>query len=225
MKTFYDLREGDKVHIIGVNKENNIIFNRVATYFGAAYEEDTNDVYYDDIEVLIYFKETSETGVRVSLKDHMASKKLQGTDTEFKYFPDPIAAENYLKRLKDETIDFLGKIDSVYTRLWKLDEESKNTEPREYRIGDLVYSESYNEVCLFDGESGVFADGIELKSVKTVSGQNRKATSDEIKVFFRDCSRKLRTNVVYVQRLKEALTKCNYSWDPRTFEIFKNPED
>ena len=57
MKTFYDLREGDKVHIIGINRENNVIFNRVATYFGAAYDEDNNDVYDDDIEVLIYFRE------------------------------------------------------------------------------------------------------------------------------------------------------------------------
>jgi hypothetical protein len=225
MKTFYDLREGDKVHIIGINRENNVIFNRVATYFGAAYEEDNNDVYDDDLEVLIYFRETSESGIRVSLKDHMASRKLQGTGAELMYFPDPVAAENYLKKLKDETIDFLGKIDQTYKMLWKLEEESKQENPREYKVGDLIYSESYHEVCLFDGESGVFADGIELKSVRTVSGQNRKATSEEIKVFFQDCSRKLRTNVIYVQRIKNALTKCNYSWDPGTFEIFKNPED
>jgi hypothetical protein len=225
MKTFYDLREGDKVHIIGINRESNIIFNRVATYLGAAYEEDNNDVYEDNIEVLIYFRETSESGIRVSLKDYMAPRKLQGTETVFKYFPDPIAAENYLKKLKDETVDFLGKIDRTYNRLWELEEESKQKKPQEYRAGDLIYSESYHEVCLFDGESGVFADGIELKSVKTVPGQNRRATLEEIKVFFQDCSRKLRTNVVYVQRLKDALTKCNYSWDPKTFEIFKDSGD
>lgn len=224
MKTFYDLREGDKVHIIGINKDNNILFNRIATYFGAAYDEDNNDVYGDDIEVFIYFRETSESGVKVYLKDHVATKKLQGTDTELKYFPDPISAEIFLKKLKDDILDFLVKIDQTYNRLWKLDEDSKKDPSKEYKVGDLIYSESYNEVCLFDGESGVFADGIELKSVKT-TGQSRRATLEEIRVFFKDCSKKLRSNVIYAQRLKNALTKCNYSWDPGTFEIFKNPED
>lgn len=155
----------------------------------------------------------------------MASKKLQGTEIEFNYFPDPIVAENYLKRLKDETLDFSSRIDLVYAKMWELEEKSKEAKTSDYKIGDLLYSESYDEVFLYDGDSGVFADGIELKSVNTAPRQNRPATLEEIKVFFKDCSKKLKTNVIYIHRLKDALTKCNYSWDPNTFEIFKNQED
>lgn len=228
MKKFKDLKSGDAIYIIGLNMTRGILFTRTATFDHYIYEDEGSLDEYDNPEVTIRFKEETETGVKVELERQMATKEITTVGTEFYYFPDVQRAEVFLKATKEKVAELLSRIDRVYCDLWenkeKIDSRKAVNKSNEgYMIGDILYSISFMEPCIYAGDcTAIYGDGVSTRAVTNTSPQYRKATETEIGVFMRKCSETMEstTKKIYSKTLIDTMIKCGYQYntDKKIFE-------
>lgn len=230
MKKFKDLKSGEVVYIIGVNLSSGIMFNRAATFdhFISEKSKVTEDPKEELSKAKIKFQELTETSIEVILDSVRARNANNIVGTEIYYFSDVLVAETFLKDIRDKLFNILHRIDEIYSNIWKDKEESdKNRTPDKYELGDILFSNSFSESCIYVGDNiAVFGDGVLAREVTEESTRYRRATQLEIDVFMKKCTDTMESKQkkIYNRIILDSMIKCGYKYnkDKKIFEKTEN---
>lgn len=232
MKKFKDLRKGDPVYILVISSESQMVKFRKSTCNAIILGS-----FGDNNNMKILFQEDKESPVVVHSEDCKRSTKLALTYSsktfQLVYFSDIGALEIYLKDKIEELNTFRNKLESIYVKAWESVSEQKDDKNEEmlaelqptkystleYKKGDIVYNNSFDEAYIYDGGNKLYAyDGYCMNA--DVFFRLRLSTEEEKRRFLCDCRK-----IIMCEDKPKAdlviniLKVCGYSWDSTLKDI------
>jgi hypothetical protein len=234
MKSFRDLKSGDRINILEYNTEKGDIEHHISTVsiltfgtFGGGNDRE------------VYFREEDEEEVSVSSSSPLRIRSLGGSSFRA-YFTDIESMEIFIKNKINESysemsqesgINLREKLEQIYDKIWnsgankEKETKSKSRKYDEFSLmddndfsdldaGEILYNSNLDESFLYDGRHLLYAsDGYAIESEIYDGYGMRKATQDEKKQFLSECRERILKNNGISEVLIQVLSECGYKWD------------